>query len=194
MRRCRSCSFATKCLTRSADAFALQAAHERGADDAAQQRIFRVRLEVAAGERIALDVDVRAEHDVHAERARLAADRRGGARDRAPDSTSPPSRRRWETQSQRRRASSARRSVRRRSASPECRDAAARSSRNCRRRRPAPPSLSSSGAPADRRRDARAQRRNSCTAAACAPCAVAAASSSWTMRVCMDVRALLRKQ
>ena len=63
-------------LHRSADAFALQAAHERCADEAAQQRVFRVRLEVAAGERIALDVDVRAEHDVHAERARLATDRR----------------------------------------------------------------------------------------------------------------------
>ena len=66
-------------LDARADAFALQAAHERRADDAAQLRIFRIRFEVAAGERIALDVDVRAEQHVHAERACFAAHRSGGA-------------------------------------------------------------------------------------------------------------------
>ncbi len=64
-------------LHRRADALRLQPRDVRGAEDAAEQGVLGDVLEVAAAQRRPLDVDAGAEHHVHAEGARLAAD--GGA-------------------------------------------------------------------------------------------------------------------
>ncbi len=56
------------------DARALNASHGASSQPAAQQRVFAVVLEVAAAQRVPLDVQARAEHDVDAEGARFAAD------------------------------------------------------------------------------------------------------------------------
>ena len=63
-------------LDRRPDALVLLALDVRRAEHARQQRILGVVLEVPPAQRRALDVHSGAEHDVHAERPRLPADRR----------------------------------------------------------------------------------------------------------------------
>ena len=70
--RSNSASLPAKCFTVVADALRLHAAHERGRQLAGEQRIFRVALEVAAGERRAVDVDRRREQDPARLGARLS--------------------------------------------------------------------------------------------------------------------------